>query len=154
MKRTLSAFVTMSACLLLAAEAYGHCEIPCGIYGDELRIKLLSEHVTTIEKSMKQISELSKQKSPNHNQIVRWVVNKEKHAEELQQIVSQYFLHQRIRPVDPKKDQKGYDAYVNQLVLLHKMLIYAMKAKQSVDLEHIATLRSLLQAFERAYFKK
>lgn len=29
--------------------AYAHCEIPCGIYGDSLRISLMYEHIKTIE---------------------------------------------------------------------------------------------------------
>ena len=36
--------------LTLVFHALGYCEIPCGIYGDEERIRLLKEHVTTIEK--------------------------------------------------------------------------------------------------------
>ena len=36
--------------------AVAHCEIPCGIYDDQLRAKLIAEHATTIEKSMKKIS--------------------------------------------------------------------------------------------------
>ncbi|MCK5701941.1 MAG: hypothetical protein KAI29_12345 [Cyclobacteriaceae bacterium] len=31
-----------------AQKTYAHCEIPCGIYNDELRITLLYEHFTTI----------------------------------------------------------------------------------------------------------
>jgi len=73
-----------------------HCEIPCGIYDDQLRTQLIAEHATTIEKSMKQIMELSKADPVNYNQLVRWVSNKEDHATEIQQIVSQYFMTQRI----------------------------------------------------------
>ena len=96
-----------------------HCEIPCGIYDDQLRTQLIAEHATTIEKSMKQIIELSKAEPANYNQIVRWVSNKEKHATEIQHIVSQYFMTQRIKP-----DQKKY---LEKLIVLHKMLITAMK---------------------------
>ncbi len=38
---------------------YSHCQIPCGIYGDPARFDMLAEHITTIEKSMKQITDLS-----------------------------------------------------------------------------------------------
>ena len=43
----------------------------------------MQEHISTIEKSIKKIEELSKEKEKNSNQIVRWVVNKEKHAEDM-----------------------------------------------------------------------
>lgn len=47
---------------ILAVSAFAHCEIPCGIYGDQARVDLIREHVTTIEKSMDMIEKLSKEK--------------------------------------------------------------------------------------------
>jgi nickel superoxide dismutase len=128
----------------VTASAAAHCEIPCGIYDDEMRINLIAEHITTIEKSMKQITGLADQKPTNHNQISRWVMNKEHHANELQHIVTQYFMTQRI-----KSDTKKYS---EKLILLHKLLVYAMKCKQTTDLSHIATLRSILKEFQDLYF--
>ena len=43
------------------------CEIPCGIYDDQLRTQLIAEHATTIEKSMKQIMELNSSNPTNFN---------------------------------------------------------------------------------------
>ena len=127
-----------------AAYAAAHCEIPCGIYDDEMRIKMIAEHITTIEKSMNQIVKLRGQKPENCNQRVRWVMNKEDHANELQWIVSQYFMTQRI-----KFDTENY---AQKLSVLHKMLVYAMKCKQTTDLSHISTLRALLEEFHDLYF--
>jgi nickel superoxide dismutase len=125
------------------SRAAAHCEIPCGIYDDEARISTIAEHVSTIEKSMKQILELQNSKSINYNQLIRWVMNKENHANQLQEIVTQYFMTQRIK-VDTKN-------YPEKLALLHKMLVYAMKCKQTTDLSHIDTLRSLLKEFRNLY---
>ena len=56
--------------LFTGTTAFAHCEIPCGIYDDEMRIKMLAEHVTTIEKSMAQIQELSlNQREPDRARI-------------------------------------------------------------------------------------
>ncbi len=131
--------------------AYGHCEIPCGIYGDSLRIQQIEEHITTIEKSMNQIKELSDAADKNYNQLIRWVTNKEEHAKKIQDIVSQYFLHQRIKPVDPSNTEQ-YNKYITRLKLLHELLVYAMNAKQTTDLEYIEKLRNTLHQFEDAYF--
>lgn len=133
--------------------AYAHCEIPCGIYGDSLRIQLIEEHITTIEKSMNQINELSADADKNYNQLVRWVTNKEEHAVKIQDIVSQYFLHQRIKPVDESNTEQ-YEKYITRLKLLHKLQVYAMKAKQTTDLDYIKKLRDTLHEFEEAYFHK
>ena len=130
---------------------YAHCEIPCGIYEDSLRASLISEHITTIEKSMKMIIKLSEEANPDYNQLVRWVTNKEEHAKKIQEIVSQYFLHQRVKITD-SSDKEKYAKYVNLLTTLHEISVYAMKAKQSTDLTNIEKLKSSLDAFGKAYF--
>jgi nickel superoxide dismutase len=139
--------LVLALVLLAPGRALAHCEVPCGIYGDAMRIEMLREHVTTIEKAMQQIAALSDEDDEDYNQIVRWVTNKEKHAEELQHIVSQYFLHQRIKPTGVA------DAgYVKKLVLLHEMLVEAMMTKQTLDTEHTTRLRELITEFSEAYF--
>ncbi len=130
-----------------------HCEIPCGIYEDGLRIKLINEHIATIEKSMNLINELSEEEKPNYNQLVRWVMNKEEHAIKIQEIVSQYFLHQRIK-VKSSDDSEDYKNYLKQLELLHKIAVCAMKTKQSTDLKLIKSLQDKVNDFENEYFKE
>ena len=93
----LSALVGILMFFAVAANVSAHCEIPCGIYDDAMRIKMVAEHITTVEKSMKQVIALEKNKQANMNQLVRWVTNKEKHADEIQHIVAQYFMTQRIK---------------------------------------------------------
>ena len=135
------------------SETSPHCEVPCGIYGDSLRIALIDEHIRTVEKAMNQINELSKEANPNYNQLVRWVFNKEEHAKEIQHIVSQYFLHQRIKLVD-KSDKKKYNKYITQLSGLHEMLVYTMKCKQTTELDNVNKLKLAVEAFEDSYFHK
>ena len=145
--------VTLVLLMVLVSMVYSHCQIPCGIYGDQSRFDMLVEHITTIEKSMKQITELSQVEKPNFNQVVRWVDNKEKHADELSHILTYYFMAQRIKPVDKAKG-KAYAQYTKKLILLHQMLIYSMKAKQTTDLSNIDKLRALLAEFRTVYFDK
>jgi nickel superoxide dismutase len=127
-----------------------HCEIPCGIYNDPMRLDMMAEDITTLEKSMKEIQELSAAADKNYNQLVRWIDNKDVHADRFTEVVTQYFMAQRIKPV-AGSDTKAYNDYVHKLTLLHQMMIAAMKCKQTVDLENIATLRSLLAEFRTAY---
>lgn len=135
---------------LAGVKLFAHCQIPCGIFNDDARIVLLQEHVTTMEKSMKLIKELSEASPANYNQIIRWVNNKEQHADELTEVVTYYFLAQRIK-LPPAGDEKANDKYVHELKLLHKMIVHAMKAKQSTDEEHISALRSLIHDFQHSY---
>ena len=86
-------------CLLAAAAPLlAHCEIPCGIYGDEARFVAIAEDLTTIEKAMKQIAALAGQSdAQSANQLARWVANKEEHANRIQHVVAQYFMTQRLK---------------------------------------------------------
>ena len=143
-KKFFQCLLIFSIVLFAVSYAAAHCEIPCGIYDDEMRINMMAEHITTVEKSMKQILKLETSKSIDYNQLVRWVMNKENHANEFQEIVTQYFMTQRIK-VDTEN-------YAKKLILLHKMLVYAMKCKQTTNLSHISTLRSLLKEFHDLYF--
>lgn len=144
----------LSATLLLSAFAclaWAHCEIPCGIYGDKTRIDLLYEDIQTIEKSMKEIQALSgKTDAQSQNQLVRWIENKDDHANKIQHTVTQYFMTQRCKP----KDGAERERYIAQITALHGMLIAAMKCKQTVDVANCATLRSLVDDFCAAYFSK
>ena len=121
---------TLTAATLIATVAGlagAHCQIPCGIYDDELRVRLMEEHVTTIEKSMRQ------------------------HAQELQDIVTAYFMAQRIKtPAD--MEGEAWTEYVTRLTLLHRIQVEAMKAKQTTDLAHVEALRDLITKFRTAYF--
>ena len=145
MRRVLALILTVT--LFAPSLVAAHCEVPCGIYGDAMRIEMLREHITTIEKAMQQITALSEEDDEDYNQIVRWVTNKESHAEEFQYIVSQYFLHQRLKP-------SGVDdaEYVRKLTLLHEMLVVAMKTKQTLETAHTEKLRDLVSQFAEAYF--
>ena len=140
------------ACCLLATTAplLAHCEIPCGIYGDEARFVAIEEDLTTIEKAMKQIAALAGQSdAQSANQLARWVANKEEHANRIQNVVTQYFMTQRLKEVE--EGDEAMAAYTEKLVLLHKMLRGAMKCKQTVDVEQVEKMRVLLHEFKSAY---
>ncbi len=136
-------------------KSFAHCEIPCGIYDDEMRIHMIKEDLLTIEKSIRAIIELSNAKKDPmvYNQLVRWIDNKEKHAKKIQKIVWQYFLTQRVKPVD-SKDKEKYKKYLKKLELLHQISFYAMKTKQTTDLKYVNKIRKLLDEFEEVYFGK
>lgn len=151
-RKTVLVSVVAGTLLLLATSGivFSHCEIPCGIYDDPMRLDMMAEHIATIEKSMKQIHELSAQQDKNYNQLTRWVMNKENHADHLSDIITQYFMKQRIKPVEESAGPQ-YRDYVHKLVLLHKMMSASMRCKQTTDLENVATLRTLLSQFRTAY---
>jgi len=145
-KKVLLSFLLLS---VAALSANAHCQVPCGIYGDEMKFGQLEQHVETITKSARLIRELSAKKdltAQDHQQLVRWVNNKEEHASKIIDEAANYFLAQRIKP-----DQ---DQYKDKLELLHHIILYSMKSKQSSDAEAPETLGKKLGEFKNLYLGK
>ena len=152
MKRHALKTLILLAAIAIATQAGAHCQIPCGIYDDELRVQLIEEDITTIEKSMTQIVALAKVSPVDYNQLVRWVNNKEEHAQKIQDIVTAYFMAQRIKMPADHSDETAMNEYLHKLALLHAIQVHAMKAKQSTNLGEVETLRQLVEKFRAAYF--
>lgn len=116
-----------------------HCQVPCGIFNDPLRVELIKEHAATIKKSMLEISRLAEHGAPSGeqysaqdlNQSARWIAAKEEAASAIMTIVSEYMLAQRVKKVGFETDEEYHKA----LEAHHVLLQSAMKAKQSVELE-------------------
>lgn len=126
-----------------------HCEVPCGIYDDQMRFEQMLEDTETIAKAITAVNEFAdaRAQSPPDakgiNQTVRWVNTKENHATNIQHIASQYFLTQRIKPDNER--------YVEQLKTAHTVMVAAMKCKQDVDPATAETLRNAILDLYRAY---
>lgn len=129
-----------------------HCQVPCGIYGDLLRIDLLQEDAATIEKGMKAIEEFQAADAPNYNQVVRWTVTKDEHAQKVQDQVAAYWLAQRIKLPAADADEAARAKYAKQLELLHRVTVYAMKCKQTTDTANVQAMRDAVLEFSGTYF--
>jgi len=144
MKNHIRIFFTSVFFLLGSVIAYtpgvnAHCQIPCGIYNDHARVMSMLEDTVTIEKSIKMIQELSSSKdAQSQNQLVRWIMNKEAHAQKIISTVCDYFLTQRIKP--------GGKDYSERLENHHKVIVDAMEAKQNTGMEFVKTLRKDIEA--------
>ena len=138
-----------TALLMISTQLHAHCQIPCGVYDDTMRVKMIEEHTLTILKSMNYISS-NQNDLEQQNQVARWIINKEEHAQEIQNIVSEYFLTQRIKLKDNSKESK--DLYHAQLAALHSILLDAMKCKQTIDSNMTTSLLENLNKFVNLYF--
>jgi len=144
MKR-LSMIVLLAGIVFVpVAVVMAHCEVPCGIYGDQRRFEEMLEDGATISKAIDSIRELSTKSDANsRNQLARWVATKESHATNTQHIIAQYFMAQRI-----KSDGEGYEG---KLISAHKVLVAAMKCKQSAEPATAIALEGAIKAFHRVY---
>lgn len=134
------------ASVFTTASLSAHCQVPCGIYGDELKFGELEQHIQTIAKAGAQIREISAKEelsAQDKQQLIRWTMNKESHAQKIIDESANYFLAQRIKP--------GADHYAEKLEVLHHIIVYSMKAKQSVEDEPVDILSKKLAAFKELY---
>ena len=143
--------LTIVAVVAAAKPLFAHCQIPCGIFDDALRIRMLREDIATVEKSMKAIVELSAAEKPDYHQLVRWVTSKEEHAQKVQDTVAEYFLTQRVK-APAEGDEAGKAKYFVQLSSLHRLLVAAMKMKQTTDQAFVDGARKLVDEFAASYF--
>ena len=133
-----SVVLVMGYCFVLPQAVYAHCQIPCGIYDDHARVQSMLEDAATIEKSANLIAELAgKIDAQSQNQLVRWVMNKENHAQKIISTISDYFLTQRVKP-----NQKDY---VERLKKHHAVIIAAMKAKQNAGMLYPEKLKESIK---------
>ncbi len=147
--------LAMLAAVLLLVEApqvNAHCQVPCGIYDDMARIARLHEDADTIGKAMTKMADLAGGHDAQAlNQGARWVATKETHASHVIQVVSEYFLTQKVKPVAAGAD--GYDGYLKKLADHHAVMVAAMKAKQNADASFAEKLHHAIDAMAKHYGK-
>ena len=94
---------------------------------------------------MNQIIDLnSKSSAQDSNQLVRWINTKEEHANNIQKILTDYFLVQRIKPSNNK--------YTDQISIIHEALVVAMKCKQTVAVNYAEEGKKIMEKFVDIYF--
>ncbi len=147
-KALMTSTLTLAGVMFIAPQSLAaHCQVPCGIYDDAARVHAMLEDTKTVEKATKLINELAgKTDAQSQNQIARWVINKEKHAQKIISTISDYFLTQRV-----KADQKDYS---ERLVKHHTVIVAAMKAKQHAEQTYVDALHQSIDALAPYYVKK
>ena len=110
----------------------------------------MEEAVETIEKATVAINKFSAKNDGNYNQVVRWINTKEIHATKIQDSVQSYFLAQRVKP-EAEGDKAKYDVYTKKVILLHQIIVAAMKTKQTTDMQYTNQLKDLIKEFKTLY---
>lgn len=144
LRKTITGISALTFLILLPALAAAHCQVPCGIYDDHARVKLMLEDVATVEKAVNMLEKLAaKTDVQSRQQFTRWVMNKEQHAQNIISAISDYFFTQRV-----KASQKDY---VERLRRHHAVIVNAMKAKQKADMATVQQLKASVKALEGYY---
>lgn len=116
---------------------FSHCQIPCGIFHDDLVFNTLEQNIETLQKAVQELA------TPgiSNNQSVRWILNKEKQCDDIAQTMLTYFLQQRVKTDDPKRAEK--------LDLIASICMQCTKVKQTVDISEVNTLGKEIQDLKK-----
>lgn len=141
MKRLL-AFVVVSV-LTTTCSLSAHCQLPCGIYHDDLRFAFLEEDLQTINKAVAEIKANGGGSPIENNQLVRSVNLKDEYADKIAQTITFYFLQQRLNP-----NQDNFDPLLRSAF---NILVLARKVKASVDTDLVNQLQEQIAQFKKLY---
>jgi len=123
-------------CTLLAALGIfsqvmlnAHCQMPCGIYHDEIAFDQIDQYIETMYKAISEINENKEQTPKDRTQLIRWVYQKEIQTDEAGALICTYFLQQKIKP--------DADDTTKKLICAHKLLFLLVQIKQNCDIKLI-----------------
>lgn len=102
-----------------------HCQMPCGIYHDEMVFDQIDQFVETTVKAISVMQESAFSTVQDRNAFVRWVMQKDKNADETAHLITTYFLQQKIKPNEEDTTKRVLSA--------HLLLFYLVQIKQTVD---------------------
>ncbi|MEM9280906.1 MAG: superoxide dismutase [Ni] [Verrucomicrobiota bacterium] len=141
---TFIAGIIASLALFGPQHASAHCQVPCGIFSDQVEFEKMLEAQTTIAKANVEMAKLIEENTPLAvNQATRWIMTKEDHCAKIMETVAEYFMAQRIKP-----DTENYEA---QLLAAHTLMRAAMKAKQDPSEEVAEAVKAAVFDLYRAY---
>lgn len=108
-----------------AIHLHSHCQMPCGIYHDDMVFDQIDQYVETMVKGLSILINSKFSTVQEHNEFVRWVMLKEKDSNETANMITTYFLQQKIKP--------GEDDTAKRLASAHKLLFLLVKIKQTAE---------------------
>lgn len=106
-----------------------HCQMPCGIYHDEMVYDQIDQYVETMVKGVSVLEDNKFKNIQDYNVATRWILEKENASNEIAEVITEYFLQQKIKP--------GEEDTVKRVVSAHKLLFYLVQIKQLVDLRAV-----------------
>ena len=120
-----------------------HCQLPCGIYHDDLRFAMLEEDIQTLNKAIAEIKSNGGGTPLQNNQMVRSVNLKDEYADKIAHTLTFYFLQQRLN-----EQQKNFQPMLGSSF---KILKLAAQVKASVNDDLVNQLSAEIENFKALY---
>lgn len=126
--------------LFAAPLLHSHCQMPCGIYHDDMVFDQIDQYVETMVKCFTVLNDSKFATIQERNEFIRWILNKDKMSDEVAQFITSYFLQQKIKPGEPDS--------VKRLVSAHKLLVDLVLIKQTVDKQYVLNFSDEWEKFK------
>lgn len=140
--------ITYAAGILLIffSSLIAHCQMPCGIYHDDMVFDQIDQYVETMVKAIAKLKDNKNANAQERNEFVRWVATKDHQSDDVAQLILTYFLQQKIKPGDADTAKK--------LERAHRLLFDAVAIKQNVDFKTVSDFAEEWEAFKLMFHVK
>lgn len=123
-----------------------HCQMPCGIYHDDVVYDLIDQYVETMYKGISVLNNSKFSTVKEKNEFVRWVYEKETSSDQMAKLITEYFLQQKIKV--------GEQDTPKRLLAAHKLLFMLVTIKQNVDLDFIKDFSNEWDQFKLMFHRE
>lgn len=123
-----------------------HCQMPCGIYHDDMVFDQVDQYVETMYKGITVVNESKFSTIKDKNEFIRWIMQKEKESNETANLLLTYFLQQKIKP--------GEEDTVKKLTSIHKLLFLIVQIKQNADVNIVESFSNEWDQFKLMFHRE
>lgn len=123
-----------------------HCQMPCGIYHDNMVYDQIDQFVETVYKGITVLNDSKFSTVRERNEFVRWVGEKERACTDVSHLILTFFLQQKIKPDESDT--------VKRVVSAQKLLFILVNIKQNVDLENVKEFNAEWEKFKLMFHRE
>lgn len=138
--------VALLALAFCRADLNAHCQMPCGIYHDDMVYDQIDQYVETMYKGVSVLKNSKFSDVRERNEFVRWVLQKEKASDDVAMLLTQYFLQQKIKAGEPDTAKR--------LVAVHNLLFDLVCIKQNADLKFVEDFSTEWEKFKLMFHRE
>lgn len=123
-----------------------HCQMPCGIYHDDIVFDNIDQYIETMYKGITVMNDSKFATPQEHNEFIRWVCTKEELSNQMAAQILTYFLQQKIKPGEsdtPKKLERA-----------HALLFLLVQIKQTVSIDILKRFQDEWNSFKTMFHKE
>jgi len=123
-----------------------HCQMPCGIYHDDMVFDQIDQYIETMYKGITVLNDNKFDSVKDKNEFVRWVIQKEKASDEAANLILTYFLQQKIKPGEADTQKR--------LAGAHELLFLIVQIKQNVDKKILESFSHEWESFKLMFHRE